>query len=176
MMKCFGNYYIDVTMSAMAQITSVSIVYSTVGPDERKHQSSASLAFAWGIHRWPVSFPVHSNHVIQRSYRITAIKHTLLTHWGRVTHICVANPTVIGSDNGLSPSRRQAIIWSNAAILSIGPQRTHVNKILIETHIFSFKNALQKAILSRPHCVKGGSVGRQPACSFVVGGIVVSHR
>ena len=34
----------------------------------------------------------------------------MLTHWGRVTHICVGNLTTIGSDNGLSPGRRQAII------------------------------------------------------------------
>ena len=33
-----------------------------------------------------------------------------LTHWGRVTHICVSKLTIIGSDNGLSPDRRQAII------------------------------------------------------------------
>ena len=33
-----------------------------------------------------------------------------ITHWGRVTHICVSNLTIIGSDNGLSPGRRQAII------------------------------------------------------------------
>ena len=41
------------------QITSVSIVYSTVcwGADQRKHQSSASLAFVRGIHRWPVNSP-----------------------------------------------------------------------------------------------------------------------
>ena len=34
----------------------------------------------------------------------------MLTHWGRGTHICVGNLTIIGSDNGLSPGRRQAII------------------------------------------------------------------
>ena len=47
-------HYDDVTMSLMAsQITSLAIVYSTVysGADQRKHQSSASLAFVWGIHR-----------------------------------------------------------------------------------------------------------------------------
>ena len=38
----------------------------------------------------------------------------------RVTHICVDNLTIIGSDNGLSPGRRQAIIWTNAEILLIG--------------------------------------------------------
>ena len=50
----------DVTMDPMAsQITSLMIVYSTVhsGADQRKHQSSASLAFARGIHRSPVNSP-----------------------------------------------------------------------------------------------------------------------
>ena len=45
----------------------------------------------------------------------------LSTHWGRVAHICVDNLTTIGSDNGLSPGRRQAIIWTNAGILLFGP-------------------------------------------------------
>ena len=48
-----------------------------------------------------------------------------LTHWGRVTHICVGNLAVIGSDKGLSPVRRQAIIWTNAGILLIEPLRTN---------------------------------------------------
>ena len=53
-------HYDDVIMSAMAsQITSLMIVYSTVysDADQRKHQSSASLAFVRGIHRWPVNSP-----------------------------------------------------------------------------------------------------------------------
>ena len=62
-----------------------------------------------------------------------------LTHWGRVTHICVGKPTIIGSDNGLSPDRRQAIIWTNAGILLIGPLGTNFNEILIKSHTFSFK-------------------------------------
>ena len=42
-----------------SQITSLTIVYSTVysDADQRKHQSSASLAFVWGIHRGPVNSP-----------------------------------------------------------------------------------------------------------------------
>ena len=51
-------HYIDVIMRTMAsQITSLTIIYSIVysGPDQRKHQSSASLAFVRGIHRWPVN-------------------------------------------------------------------------------------------------------------------------
>ena len=47
-----------------------------------------------------------------------------LSHWGRVTHMCVGNLTNIGSDNGLLPGRPQAIIWTNAAILFIGPLGT----------------------------------------------------
>ena len=53
-------HYGDVTMGAIAsQITSLTIVYSTVysDADQRKHQSSASLAFEWGIHRGPVNSP-----------------------------------------------------------------------------------------------------------------------
>ena len=62
-----------------------------------------------------------------------------LTHWGRVTHICVSKLTIIGSDNGLSPGRRQAIIWTIAGISLTGRLRTNFSKILIEIHIFSFK-------------------------------------
>ena len=62
-----------------------------------------------------------------------------LTHWGRVTNICISKLTIIGSDNGLSPGRRQAIIWTNAGILFIGPLGTNFNEMLIEIYIFSFK-------------------------------------
>ena len=62
-----------------------------------------------------------------------------LTPWGRVTHICFGKTTIIGSDNGLSPGRRQAIIWTNTGILLIGPLGTNFNEISIEIHILSFK-------------------------------------
>ena len=61
-----------------------------------------------------------------------------LTHWGRVTHICVGNLTIIGSDNGLSPGRRQAIIWTSAGILLIGHLGTNFIEILIGIQTFSF--------------------------------------
>ena len=54
------SHYDDVRMGAIAsQITSLTIVYSTVysGADQSKHQSSASLAFVWWIHRGPVNSP-----------------------------------------------------------------------------------------------------------------------
>ena len=62
-----------------------------------------------------------------------------LTHWGRVTHICVGNLTIIGPGNGLSPVRRQAIIWTNAGILLIGPWGTNFSEILIGIQTLSFK-------------------------------------
>ena len=54
-------------------------------------------------------------------------------------HICVNNLTIIGSDNGLLPGRHQAIIWTNAGILFIGPLGTNFSEILIEIHAFPFK-------------------------------------
>ena len=67
------------------------------------------------------------------------LNNRLLTHWGRVTHICVSKLSILGSDNGLSPGRRQAIIWTNAELLLIGPWGTNFSEILIEILAFSFK-------------------------------------
>ena len=261
-----------------SQITSLTSVYSTVysGADQSKHQSSASLAFVWGIHRGPVNSPhkwpvtrkmfpfddvimryqlthylMYSNYLYMREiaqnaalfmmmssngnifrvtvylcgeftghkgqwrgalmfpltcawingwvnnreagvlryhrahYDITALfasylnisilgeptktrgryhgvfcnigywSETYSTHWGRVTHICVGNLTIIGSDNGLSPIRRQAIIWTNAGILSIGHLGTNFSEILIEIHTFSFKKMHLKRSSGkwRPFCL-----------------------
>ena len=77
-----------------------------------------------------------------------------LTHWGRVTHICVSKLTIIGSDNGLSPDRRQAIIWTNAGLLLNGPLGTNFSEILIEILTFSFKKMRLKVSSAkrRPFC------------------------
>ena len=64
------SHYDDVIMSAMAsQITSLTIVYSSVysGADQGKYQSSASLAFVRGIHRWPVNSP-HEGPVTRKMF------------------------------------------------------------------------------------------------------------
>ena len=78
-----------------------------------------------------------------------------LTDWGRVTHICVSNLTIIGSDNDLSPDRRQAIIWTNAGILLICPLGTNFSEILIEILTFSFKKMRLKVSSARwrPFCL-----------------------
>ena len=62
-----------------------------------------------------------------------------LTHWSRVTHICVDKLTTIGSDNGLSPGRRHAITWTIVGILLIGPIGTNVSEISSGIQPFAFK-------------------------------------
>ena len=214
----------------------VSQICSTVcsGADQRKHQSSVSLAFVWGATWWPVYSPhkgpitrkifpfddvivttkwYHDSHktnhnktvrIFCRIYSFTGCfittfltrfpylfqnvcrwwwskqatpssnwslkiwkpkKHlsntslvsnlsTLLTYWGRVTHICVG-VTIIVSDNGLSPSRRQAITWTNARILLIGPLGTNFSEILIGIQTFSFMKMHLKMSSAkwRPFCL-----------------------
>ena len=57
-----------------------------------------------------------------------------LSHWGRVMHICISKLTSIWSDNGLSPDRHQAIIWTNAGILLTGRN----SYIFIQENIFEY--------------------------------------
>ena len=83
-----------------------------------------------------------------------------LTHWGRVTHICiikllVTTLTIICSDNGLSPARHQAINWTNDGILLIGPVGTNFGEILIEIITFSFTKMRLKVSSAkrRPFCL-----------------------
>ena len=78
-----------------------------------------------------------------------------LTHWGRVTHICVIKLTIIGSDNGLSPDWCQAIIWNNAGILLIGPLGKIFSENLIEILTFSFTKMRLKVSSAkcRPFCL-----------------------
>ena len=83
-----------------------------------------------------------------------------LTQWGRVTHICVSNLTIIGLDNGLSSSWSEAIIWINVGILFIGPLGTKLQWNFIQNpHFFIRENPFQNVIwemspiLSQPQCV-----------------------
>ena len=72
-----------------------------------------------------------------------------------MTHICVSKLTNIGSDNGLSPGRRQAIIWTNAGILLIGPLGTNFSENLIGIQTFSLKKIRLKMSSAkwRPFCL-----------------------
>ena len=94
----------------------------------------------------------------------------LLTRWGRVTYICVGKVTIIGLDNGMSPERRQAIIWTSAGILLIGPLGTNFNEILIEIHTFSFKEMHLKMSSAkwRPFCLGLYVLNLQSASSDIL--------
>ena len=87
-----------------------------------------------------------------------------LTHWGWVTHICVSKLTIIGSDNGLSPGRRQAIIWANAGMLLIGPLGIKYSGILMEIDTFPFKKIHLKMSPGkcRPFCLSLNVLIRWP--------------
>ena len=79
----------------------------------------------------------------------------LLIHWGWVTHIFVGKLTIIGSDNGLSPGRHQAIIWNNVGMLLIRPLVTNFSEISIEILAFSFKKMRLKvsSVKWRSSCI-----------------------
>ena len=72
-----------------------------------------------------------------------------------MTHIYVGKQTIIGTDNGLSPGRRQAIIWTNAGILLIGPLGTNFSEISIKIQTFSLTKMRLKVSSAkwRPFCL-----------------------
>ena len=71
------------------------------------------------------------NAYIQRSILTTWLLVYDLTHWGRVMHICISKLTIIELYDGLLPGQHQAIIWTIAETLLIGPMGTNFSEILI---------------------------------------------
>ena len=117
---------------------------------------SKHMACSWGLSSYEIAlmwmpqntFDNESRLVQSMAWCCQATSHyfitrpqqvNTLTHWGRMTHICISKLTIIGSDNGLSPGRCHTIIWTNAGILSIWPLGTNFSEILIEIHTFSFR-------------------------------------
>ena len=59
-------------------------------------------------------------------------------------HMCVSKLTVVGSENGLSPGKRQAIVWTNDGILLIRPLGTNFSGTLIQIYTFLlFENVVR---------------------------------
>ena len=122
---------------------AVRITFKTPNQNERTHTRNHAVSMRVGLTVY-VGFKA-------------GLSLLTLTHWGRVTHICVIKLTNIRSDNGLLPGRRQAIIWTNVGILSIGPLGTNFSEILIKNQTISLKKNVVceiAAILSPPQCVK----------------------
>ena len=101
---------------------------------------------------------LNNQHIILKHTYNTNIRGTdsMLTHWGRVTHICVSKLTIIGSHNGMAPGRRQTIIWTNDGILLIAPLGTNLSEILIGIQTFPFKKMHLKMSSAkwRPFCLR----------------------
>ena len=90
-------HYNDVIMSMIAsQITSLTFLYSTVysGADQRKHQIFASLAFLWGIHRWPVNYP-HKRPVTRKMFPFDDVIMSLISRGNRPMDISMCNSCLI---------------------------------------------------------------------------------
>ena len=90
---------------------------------KRKRSRSTNNTFSH-----PAYTKSFANWCISDLHDVTSLS---LTHWGRVTHTCISNLIIIGSDNALSSGRRQAIIWIIAGILLIGPSAQWVNSVLL---------------------------------------------
>ena len=115
--------------------------YVDLGCDKIYYWSIKGLLVSYKSISHPISL-ISGNFLPSTSQRTISVSNKIFyykTHWGRVTHICFGKPTITGSDNGLSPGRPQAIIWTNAEMLLIWPLGTYFSEMLSEIQTFSLK-------------------------------------
>ena len=139
--------YLNAYLSGVKSLNSQCNVVTAPGTLLLAEMSKASItSVAWlsaHIHakQWNVITHPCPNDEVQRWFS------RMLTRWGRVTHICVSKIIIIGSDNGLSPGPRQAIICTNAGILFIGPLGINFSEILIRNqYVFMQENAFENIV------------------------------
>ena len=112
-------HYIDVIMSVMAsQITSLIIVYLTVysGAGQRKHQSSASLAFVRGLHRWPANSP-HKCPVTRKMFQFDDV---IMNHQFYSWRHFASAANIIESEYVQSRGNfRKSLCWCHASLQHI---------------------------------------------------------
>ena len=146
-----NKYFLTTTHNITGFRLKVNVCSGHTDPD-------VSLAISQSPIFAPIWWISDAQNAVLINYRLD-IKATdrrqRLTHWGRVTHIYVSKLTIIGSDNGLSPDRRQAIIWTNAGLLLIGSFGTNFSEILIEIRAFPFGKMRFKVSSAkrRPFCL-----------------------
>ena len=143
-------HYNDVTMTATAsQITSLTIVCSTVysSADQRKHQSSASLAFVRGIHRRPVNYP-HKGPVTRKMSPFDDVimistngSVVLLTHTHSHTHIYIYSQFEIAKDTPyLASSLEMSVIGYFEKIDSVSTGSVYYSQWWSSTTIFTHRD------------------------------------
>ena len=158
-------HYNDVIMIAIAsKITNLTIVYSTVHPgaDKRKHQSSASPAFARGIHRWPVNSP-HKWPVTRKMFPFDDVIM-------RYKHAGPAHGTQIPAETGFPydtspniPSKR-----SDAVIISL---KIRINALCISWSLYEWVgcwNAFRNSVLLLKYAPKLNCTSTKWPCDFVI--------
>ena len=85
---------------------------------------------------------------------------TILTHWGRVVHICVSKLTIIGSDISLSPGQHQTISWTNVGILLIWPRGTNLQNVsLLVPASMCLAASIGYNLIEVNHCCTGHVLG-----------------
>ena len=92
-MNGYLYHYIDVIMTTMASlVTSLTVVYSTVysEADQRKHQSSASLAFVWGIHR-DRGIPRTNGQLRGKCFHLMMSSWSHMKAWDVIIHVYLNN-------------------------------------------------------------------------------------
>ena len=118
-------------------------------PDAQRNQWSSS----WGMCETPeivILLRLEDDSFGCWKHRVDGRKTMMmsnLTYWGRPTHVCISKLTSIGSGNDMLPGRCQAIFWTDATVLFIGPLGTYFSESYIECNIFSFKNMYWKCYL-----------------------------
>ena len=86
--------------------------------------------------------------VVKHNHYVTPRQRILLpTGWLKMS--AFPSTRLVGSDNGLSPGRRQSIIWTNDRMLLIGPLGTNFSEVLIKIYTFSFKKTLLKMLYGK---------------------------
>ena len=111
-----------------------------------------------------------SHHVLSELKLHTALDiiclHAL-THFPWCRIYASVNRVSIGSDNGLSPARRQAITWNNAGLLSIAPLRTSFSEIWIQILNFALKKMRQKMLSAKwRHLCRGDELNPWASCQI----------
>ena len=139
-------------MSTMpSQITSLTIIYSTIySAADKKNQSSASLAFVWGIHRWPVNSP-HKGPVTRKMFpfddvimsvtcfRIISLVLVWSYDYNSISDIIVKDESIISSHNITELSTSHEYCWGLSWIQprndqSISAQTNHSKIIYSSNH------------------------------------------
>ena len=155
----------------LGHMGSVNWMWFSIGTSKYNKMCCQSLSYVrhepmereqWIVKQWESDGQYEEIDIALMSSYHTGVplpKWINLTHWDRVTHQCVSKLSILGSDNGLSLGRRQAIIWTNGGILLIWPLGTHFSEVLVEINTFSFKKMYLKISCGKWRSFVSASMG-----------------